>query len=68
MLAAGDAVADVVEQRGRTLANAAGVIAVPAAARRTRNEGGADQSLRVDDRVIRPPAQSAPEFSDFAPG
>ena len=68
MLIARDAVADIVGERRRRLADAAGVVAVAAAAGGARDQRGSDQTLRVDDRVVIAGAQRPPEFADLTPG
>ena len=63
-----DAMLDVVEPRRRRLADAACVIAVPAAMGEARNDGGAQETLSIDDLVVRARTHRAGEAGDVAPG
>src|SRR5437763_1789214 len=61
-----DGVPHIIEWRSQRLANAAVVVAVAAAAGMARDQGGAQQTLSVDDLVIAARAQRPPERRNLA--
>ena len=67
MQTARDAMLDVVKPRRRGLADAARVIAVPAAMGEPRNGGGAQETLSIDDLVVTARTHRAGEAGDLAP-
>src|SRR5260370_41565634 len=67
MKIARDAMLDVVKEGGGRLADAACIIAVPAAAGEPRNNCRAPQALRVEELVVGGVPPSAPQNAAFPP-